>query len=201
MKKKVLFVGNSYTYYNEMPAQIFEPMAEDAGCPCEVTAVTRGGYRLEQFADPENEEGKRLREVIAGKHYDYVVLQNQSCQPITEPEAFEAGVAGLKELLQEQAEYFVLYATWGRKPGCEMLEQLGMSSEEMTAQLDAAYTKAGERFGMQVAHVGLAFEAYLQEHPDAELYNPDKSHPSVLGSEIAARTILEEILRGIAPRF
>lgn len=194
MKKNILFVGNSYTYYNDMPTAIFAVLAEEAGKALEVTAITRGGYRLTQYADPENEEGKRLREVIRDKHYDYVVLQDQSCQAIVDPTAFEAGIAAMKELLQAQTDHFVLYATWGRKPGSDKLEELGLTSEEMTAQLDAAYTKAGEQFGMQVAHVGRAFAAYLIQHPDAELYNPDKSHPSLLGSEIAAKTILAAIL-------
>ena len=193
MKKTILFVGNSYTFYNDMPTAIFAVMAEKAGKAFEVTAVTRGGYCLTQFADPENEEGKRLREVIRGKHYDYVVLQDQSCQAIVNPTAFEAGIGAMKELLQAHTEQFVLYATWGRKPGSDKLEELGLTSEQMTAQLDVAYTRAGEQFGMQVAHVGKAFAAYLTQHPDAELYNPDKSHPSLLGSEIAAETILTEI--------
>lgn len=31
-------------------------------------------------------------------------------------------------------------------------------------------------------------------HTEAERYNPDKSHPSAPGSEIAARTLVETIL-------
>jgi hypothetical protein len=53
--KKILFIGNSYTYFNDMPAAIFAPLAQEQGTPFAVTAVTRGGYYLSQFADPENE--------------------------------------------------------------------------------------------------------------------------------------------------
>ena len=192
--KKILFVGNSYTYYNDMPQQIFAPKAAAAGLDVEVTAVTRGGWTLEKFADPQNEEGQRLRAVIAGQHYDYVVLQEQSCRPVTEPEKFFAGVAALKELLSGQAERFVLYATWGRKPGNGKLAELGLTNEEMTEQLAAAYEKAGKRFGMPVAHAGHAFAKYRARHPEVELYDPDGSHPAFKGSEIAAEAILGTIL-------
>ena len=196
--KKILFVGNSYTYYNDMPQQIFASGAAAAGLELEVTAVTRGGWTLEKFADPENEEGQRLRAVIAGQRYDYVVLQEQSCRPVTEPEKFFAGVGALKELLSKQAERFVLYATWGRKPGNGKLAELGLTNEEMTEQLAVAYEKAGKRFGMPVAHAGRAFAKCRAGNPEAELYDPDGSHPSLLGSEIAAETILAEILHAAA---
>ena len=60
MKKlNVLFVGNSYTFYNEMPKSIFAKLAIDAGYEIAVTQITKGGYRLSQFADAAAEEGVR----------------------------------------------------------------------------------------------------------------------------------------------
>ena len=95
----------------------------------------------------------------------------------------------------KQADRFFLYATWGRKPGNEKLQELGLTNEEMTEQLAAAYEEAGKRFDMTVAHAGKAFADYRAKNPDVELYNPDGSHPSEKGSEIAAETILATILR------
>lgn len=192
--KKILFVGNSYTYYNDMPLQIFAAKAAAAGLAVEVTAVTRGGWTLSKFADPEDEEGRRLRSVVEGQHYDYVVLQEQSCRPVVAPEKFFDGVGSMKSLLAGQADRFFLYATWGRKPGNEKLQELELTNEEMTEKLAAAYDEAGERFDMPVAHAGKAFAAYRAAHPEVELYDPDGSHPAYKGSEIAAETILSMIL-------
>ena len=188
--KKILFIGNSYTYFNDMPVAIFAPLAQEQGTPFAVTAVTRGGYYLSQFADPENEEGKRLRETVAGEKYDCVVLQDQSCHPIVNEERFLKSVGDLRALLDAQTERFVLYATWGRREGCPMLEELSLTSEEMTDRLAAAYDRAAGLHGMTVAHVGRAFASHRAAHPEDELYNPDLSHPSALGSRIAAETIL-----------
>lgn len=188
-KLRILFVGNSYTYYNDMPQAAFTELAKAAGYDVEVTSVTQGGYKLCWFADPENQEGKRLRETIAGKHFDFAVLQEQSMNPVKDEREFFAGVEGVKALIS--ADKFVLYATWGRNDGSPDLVTLSLNRVEMTEKLSAAYNRAGQRFGMAVAEVGKAFLT----QPDKDvLYDPDMTHPSAVGSEIAARVILEQII-------
>lgn len=193
MKKSVLFVGNSYTFYHDMPECIFAPMAAEAGQEMEVRAVTRGGCKLAWYADPEKEEGKRLRAVVEGRHFDCIVLQDHSLSTILDPGGFFGGIRKLKELLKTHTDRFVLYATWARKPGCPTLEEIGMTPGEMTRHIAEHYEEAGQRFGMDVAHVGRAFEEYSRVHPEAELYFEDLHHSSVLGSTIAAQTILRTI--------
>lgn len=190
MKKQILFVGNSYTYYHDMPECIFAPMATEAGYDLEVRSVTHGGYKLIWYADPENEEGKRLRSVVEGRHFDYIVLQDHSLSTIENPGEFFDGIRRLKALLQDKTDKFVLYATWGRKPGNETLKALGMTNAEMTRHIAEMYDEAGQRFDMKVAHVGKAFADYSAAHPEAELYFEDLHHSSRLGSTIAAQTIL-----------
>lgn len=194
MKKSILFIGNSYTYYHNMPEQIFAPMAAARGYDFDVRAVTHGGYKLSWFADSENEEGKRLRSVVDGRYFDCIVLQDHSLSTILNPGEFFGGIRSLKQLLEDKTDRFVLYATWGRKPGCETLEELGMTNEEMTRHIAEMYDEAGTRFGMTVAHVGKAFAAYTREHPKAELYFTDLHHSSILGSTIAAESILNAII-------
>ena len=189
----VLFVGNSYTYYNQMPEDAFASFAREAGYEVSVTSVTHGGYRLSQFADPENEEGKRLRETIDGVHYDFAVLQEQSVTPIKNEEEFFAGVSGLMNLIS--ADNFILYATWGRNDESPTLTELGLTREEMTEKLSLAYNSAAEKLGARVAEVGKAFLEYSKEHSKDDLYNPDMSHPSALGSALAARVIFEQMTK------
>ncbi len=192
--KNVLFIGNSYTFFSDMPHAIFAPMAQQAGYPCTVTAVTHGGYFLYQFADPENEEGKRLRETIAGKYYDAVILQDHSVGPIFKRDEFERAVGDLIALLDGQADQFVLYATWGRHPDSPDLARFGLTHPEMTEKLSKAYNEVGTRYGIKVAEVGKAFAERRAAHPEDELYDPDRTHPSKLGSTVAAETILREIM-------
>ena len=193
MKKSILFVGNSYTFYHDMPQCIFAPMAAEAGYEMDVRSVTCGGYKLEWYADQENAEGKRLREVIADRHFDCIVLQDHSLSTITDPAGFFSGIRAVKTLLEEHTDRFVLYSTWARKPGCPTLDEIGMTPREMTRHIAEHYDEAARRFRMEVAHVGRAFEAYSLEHPEAELYFEDLHHSSALGSTIAAETILSTV--------
>jgi len=193
-EEKILFIGNSYTYYHDMPSRLFVSKAAEAGRSFEVYTVLKGGYKLSQYADPENPYGILLRETIENQHFDYVVLQDQSCNPIVDPENFLHGVESLKELLSDYTEHFILYATWGRKEGSSELEQLQITSTEMTQKLAEAYDLAGKKFGMVVAHVGKAFAERRKNNPLSELYEADMSHPSLEGSTLAAETILAVLL-------
>lgn len=190
MKKSfsILFVGNSYTYYNEMPEIYFKKAVEEAGYDVTVTSITKGGAYLYQYADPEHEIGKRLRQEIAGKKYDVAVIQEQSLYPITDENGFLNGVRDVKALID--AELFVLYATWGRNVGSPTLEELALTREEMTEKLSLSYNKAANLHSMRVAEVGKAF---LNYEPRNDLYNEDNTHPSAIGSTIAARVIFETV--------
>ena len=132
MKKSfdVLFIGNSYTYFNDMPETCFKKAAEEAGYDVTVTAITKGGAYLYQYADSEHEQGKQLRQAISGKKYDVVVIQEQSLNPIKDESSFLNGVRDIRELID--SEHFVLYATWGRNIGSAKLAELALTRVEMT---------------------------------------------------------------------
>ena len=67
-KLRILFIGNSHTYFNDMPIMVARRFRED-GYDCEVTMIAHGGWFLEQHAqEPE------VRFNILYVHYDYVVL-------------------------------------------------------------------------------------------------------------------------------
>ncbi len=193
--RKVLFVGNSYTYFNDMPTRIFEPMLRAFG-DCKVTAITCGGYRLEQFADSTDPEGQRLRKA-AEDCYDFAILQDHSLISVLEPQNFENGAKAVVNLLQNNVKNFILFATWGRKNGCETLAELGMTCEQMTEVVAKEYQRVGTKLGIPVAHVGKAFVRYAESNPNAELYYEDFHHPSKLGSTLAAQTILNKMLEQI----
>lgn len=192
--KSILFIGNSHTYFWHMPEEIFAPMAREAGLDCEVLSVTESDCSLHRFADGDDSVGRRLRQAVAGKHFDTVVLQGHCLTPVQQPEKFHSAVEALQALLAAQTERFLLYVPWGRKEGHPDLEKLGISSEEMTEAIARCNDEAAHRFGMETAHAGRAFITYHREHPEDELYFRDGQHASPLGSRLAARTILDTML-------
>lgn len=180
---RILFIGNSYTYYNDMP-EIFAALARENGLAVEVVSVTKGGRKLYENLDPVDENGQRIRAACEESAWDVLVLQEQSVLPLTDPAAFHWGLQGLMELVQ--AKRTRLYATWGRKEGCPLLDELGMASVQMTKQLAVAYENAAAMLGAELAPVGSCFRELRRLQPKLELYDPDLSHPSYAGSCMSA---------------
>lgn len=191
---RILFIGNSYTYYNDMPKMLLA-LATENGKTASVDAVTKGGKRLYENLNEGDAEGAKIRELLAEGEYDVLVLQEQSHTPLSDPKSFLDGARGLGMLVG--APRTVLYATWGRKDGCPLLDELGMTSLGMTMMLELSYERMAKLMGATIAPVGRAFAAMTSEHPGLELYNEDMSHPSYMGSALAAivlyKTIFEEL--------
>lgn len=190
----ILFIGNSYTYFNDMPTAIFQKIAESAGYTVQVTAITKGGWTLEKHADIADEYGAAVDTALRENRYDYVILQEQSVRPASEPEKFYAAVRSLAERVKANGAKIVLYATWGRKSGSKILAEHGWTNEDMTKMLADAYRTIGEEIGAAVANAGLAFYDVNTHHGDTiDLYDPDLTHPSAAGSYLAALALLARI--------
>ncbi len=191
----VLFIGNSYTYVNDMPAALFAPFARAAGYQVEVKAITKGGHTLSQHNDPSDECGAKVEEALTcGEKYDYVILQEQSVRPATEnaPEFYKA-VGNLAARIRQTGASPILYSTWGRKTGNSKLDEYGWTNESMTWKLAAAYQAIGDEQNIPVAYAGLAFYDVYTKHNEVELYHSDKTHPSYEGSYLAAATLFAKI--------
>lgn len=185
----VLFIGNSYTFYNDMPRVFFETMAKTCGYDVNVTAITKGAYTLEQFADKNDDYGAKVARTLVPGAFDYVILQEQSMRPaIDTVPAFYDGVRKLAAMAREAGAQPVLYSTWGRKTGNSKLEEYNMTNESMTWKLAAAYSAIGAELDIPVMHVGLAFYDVFTSS-NINLYNDDRSHPSAAGSYLAAMTL------------
>ena len=180
---RVLFIGNSYTYYNDMP-EIFRLLSVENGIEVSVYSVTKGGRKLFKNLDPCDENNERIRDIIKNGGCDVLFLQEQSHLPISDYDAFENGASAIKDLVK--AKRTILYSTWGRKRGAYLLTELNLSSEEMTDKLGERYSDLAAKIGAEVSHVGTCFKFIAKKYPELELYNPDLSHPSYLGSAVAA---------------
>jgi hypothetical protein len=66
---------------------------------------------------------------------------------------------------------------------------------EMTAELAEAYTQAGNENNALVIPAGLAFARSISRKPDLNLYVPDKRHPSLPGTYLAACTVYASLFK------
>ncbi len=181
---RILFVGNSYTYFNDMPRTL-QGIAAAEGLCWTVESVTKGGWSFAQYADPENVMHAPLAEKLQEK-WDAIILQEQSYRPISDRANFLGGAKGVCTMMQQKPEKLLFYATWGRKDGCPLLDELKLTRLEMTAELHEAYADAAAQNEGSLSDVGGAFAYVYERYPEIELYTPDLSHPSAAGSYLGA---------------
>ncbi len=182
---RILFIGNSYTYFNNL-WDIFALAANGEGYSVEIDHITQGGYSLKQMADPRDPFGAEVEKALAGEKYDAVFLQEQSLLPATNPAAFYDGVRALAKKIKNNGAAGVLYQTWARRPDSADLAANGLTHESMTMKLAAAYEAIAKECGLFLSQTGSAFYNITLNHPEIELYDSDKTHPSLAGSYLAA---------------
>ena len=189
---RILFIGNSYTYYNELWDRVAE-LAILAGYPVTVDAVTSGGYYLSQMADPTDPYGEQVAQKLSAPNYDVVILQEQSLGTFLHSDSYEASVSKLTQKIRSIGARPVLYQTWARKEGSKTLSELHLTPESMTQAIEGACQKVGRICQAEVSAVGNAFLDVVLRHPEIELYDPDGSHPSPTGTALAALCIFSTV--------
>ncbi len=182
---RILMLGNSYTFANNMPATL----AELTGA--EVVHHTRGGARLAEHLNPNTKMGARTQEALRSERWDYVVLQEMSNAPVTSREKFLTSVAKLCELIRKNGASPVLYASWAYQRDGKQLQKFGMDYDEMYEKMYEAYHEAAKQNDCLIADAGTAF---YQRADREELYASDGSHPNETGSKLVAELIAEVIL-------
>ena len=172
---RILFIGNSHTYYNDLP-RIVQVMAGEEGYDCQVTMIAHGGWFLEQHAQEPD-----VRFNILYGNYDYVVLQEHA-HPFGPEEKFFKAVLALNQLIREAGSTAVIYSTWAKKT--EPQEQ---------ERMNTAHKRIADAIGALLAPVGKNWWAYQKCWPDVEMYAEDGAHASYAGSEFAAKQIWSAI--------
>lgn len=171
----VLFVGNSYTYYNEMPKTV-KRLTEINGQDCNITSSVYGGVSLEDHW--KEYAGLRTKKLIEEGAFDFVILQDQSLTPIQNPHKTLTYGKKLAELVEEKGGQVLIFQTWSRK-----------SNPRSQIKLNDTFSKLIDETRAKKAPVADAWLLAIKEYPELTLYDPDGSHPSELGSYLTALII------------
>jgi hypothetical protein len=186
---RVLFVGNSFVYVNDLPGT-FAKIAAAQGDHAVVESYAPGGANFEgHLRDP------RVRRAIESKTWDFVVLQEQSQRPsFDEPQVAQEVIAPGLELdklvrASHEGTRTAFYETWGRKDGdasnCKNTPNV-CTYAGMQLRITQTYAELARKTGAALAPVGRAWAMVRRAHPDLELYGGDGIHPSERGTYLAA---------------
>ena len=184
---RVLFLGNSYTYVNDLPA-VFRDLARAGGRNVETGMVANGGETLAQHAASPDSLG-----AIRGSRWQFVVLQEQSEIPALaaawQTEMFPA-TETLVASIRSAGATPILLETWAHRDG---LPDQGLDDAAMQAAITQGYRSLGAALGVAVAPAGEAWQTVLRANPTIVLWQADGSHPSPAGTYLAACVLYARI--------
>jgi hypothetical protein len=198
---KVLFIGNSYTFQNEMPA-MFRDMVHAANRPVYVDESTIGGFSLEQHLGYRPSVDK-----IRERRWDYVILQEQSqipTIPYYREHSMYPAARQLDAIIKSVGAKTIFFLTWGGKLGGQ--QTIGTYSSppfkdyfQMQDSLTSAYRRIAAELSAGLCPIGIAWKLAFRADPTVPLWdNSDKRHPSYQGTFLATCT-LYGMLMGTTP--
>lgn len=195
---RILFLGNSYTAYNNLP-QLVSDCAASVGYATETSSNTPGGTTFQAHAQNANSLN-----LIQQGDWDFVVLQEQSQIPSFPISQVETECFPFAQALNDQIIEFnacaetVFYMTWGRENGdaqnCPNWPPV-CTYEGMDDLLAERYMTMAEDNEGIVSPVGALWRQLRTNHPEINLYASDGSHPSAVGSYAAAVAFFTTIFR------
>lgn len=180
--QQILFVGNSYFYYNDSLHNHINRLAEEGSGLDDLSfrSITISGgslshHPMEHYLTPGA--------IGYDTPFDVVILQGHSAAGNTENRrtAFRDAVLAADEQIKAHGAQTALYMTHGYAEGHNSYDP------EMATNLATLYTEVGAEIDALVIPVGLAFAKAVEARPDLQLQVEfDHSHPNLAGSYLAA---------------
>lgn len=170
---KVLFIGNSFTYYNNAP-NMFKDVAEFRGKNISVNAATNGGQNLIYNSTADNV----VKEIKKGG-YDVVVLQDKVGSNFQKETLLE----GLDKIIPLVKQYspdarFVLYEPWPTRD----------KIKAKTSYFVQSYIEGANKHNAVLAPAGeVVYDLYRNYNRDYICY--DNRHPQPLATFAAVNCI------------
>jgi hypothetical protein len=175
--RRVLFVGNSLTYTNDLPA-VVHAIAAQAGDDVIVASAAGPNLALIDHLHGAGDALQRLRSA----RWDYVVLQQgpttvQMCR-----DSLIAWTRAFDTLARAAGARPALLMTWPRAGEPELFDAVRVSFQEAARAVGGVFIPAGE-----------AWRIALAADPEVRLYGPDGFHPSAAGTWLTGLVIFERL--------
>jgi hypothetical protein len=199
-KARVLFIGDNYTYTNNLP-EIVANMAASTGDLLEYDISAQRDASFGDHSGHWSNTLPTLQKIRAGG-WDYVVLQEWSIASVAPVEPgnaiyYAASFAYAKHLVDSVRRYnscakIIFFMTWGRKNGatdaCRNYPPWPhyCTYHAMDSLIRMRSIELAEFNKTALSPVGAVWRQIKNTYPDIALYAPNDSDPSPAGSYVAA---------------
>lgn len=172
----ILFIGNSLTYFNDLPVLVRERI-QAQGKEVTVRMVAYPNYAIvDHWADGE------VQQLISSQDYDYVIIQQgPSSQSDGRQMLIESGKL-YSDLCQQNNAQLCYFMVWPSINNYSTFDGVITNYSDAAAMNNAILLPVGE-----------VWKAYIDNTNNYEYYGPDGFHPSEKGSEVAADIIVERL--------
>jgi hypothetical protein len=179
--QRILFLGNSYTYVNDLP-KTFAQLADAGGHCVETGMIAKGGWTLAHHAN-----SSETISAIQSSKWNYVVMHEQSQIPSIEESRKYTMYPSLRYLvpiIKQSSATPIFFLTWAHRNGWP---DRGLSDyESMQFQIAQGYKEIAHELDVLVAPVGLVWSQARKQYSELDLWQADGSHPSEQGTYLSA---------------
>lgn len=187
---RVLFIGNSYTSVNDLPAT-FAKLARSGGHRVDIGRSTHDGWTLaDHVRAPETATAMRSAK------WNIVVLQEQSQIPAVDQfrqQQMYPAARTLVAMARDAGAQPVFFLTWAHRDGWP---ENGLADYgSMQAAIDQGYLAIAGEQRAAIAPVGYAWQTVFGREASPGLWQDDGIHPTKKGTYLAACVFYATIFR------
>jgi hypothetical protein len=184
---RVLFVGNSYVYYNNL-AQMIGLITDSMDTKIICKKSTIGAATLEQHWN--GSRGLKSKQIIASNKFNIVVIQDNSMWPLEHKDSLLFFGHLFCDYIKANGAKPYLYNTWARE-----------KTPETQIKINEVYSELAKAENATVVPVGASWALARQSMPNMNLFHPDGSHPSALGTFLIALNFIKKITGALPKKY
>lgn len=174
----ILFIGNSLTYTNNLP-KLVEKYAKQKGIKMDTKMIAFPNYAIE-----DHWNDGQVQKLISSEKYDFVILQQGPSSQSN----------GRRMLIQYGKKYNSLCKLHETKL-CYLMVWPSLNHYHTFDNVIKNHRDAAALNKSILLPVGKVWKNYIDFSGDLKYYSPDGFHPSLVGSQIAAKIITEYLLQ------
>jgi hypothetical protein len=162
---RVLFVGNSFSYYYNLPQVLNEMSVYSDKIYIDTRHSLVGGSNLSQHLRGEN--NTQTLNILAKEKFDYVILNHHSLAATKEMNTFFETSKKMVELVRSKQAKPIFMMTWAYKSNPLMIKKIATAYQDMCQKIEVDFVPCGH-----------LFDEVRKWRPDINMFEDDDKHPS-----------------------
>ena len=144
---KILIAGNSLSGLNDM-GETLQKLAQAGGHRIQVEVLWKNGCPLYRYASASHTMGKRLRRLLKSQEWDYVILQENTPNVISEDSSVPKAAQRLSKLIRKYGAEPMFLETWAPEEGHKVYKKAdyqGISRGQLQRRVKRLFKRLEKR--------------------------------------------------------